>query len=690
MSLRYVFLFTGIFAACAASHSFAADDLMVEVTKGNLQAPTPSRLYDQPANPFAGSLTGPSIAQTQAEFARIPGAVDVVPAEHYSKKYATGMKEILSATPGVFVQQRYGEEMRLSIRGSGISRGFHLRGITLLQDGVPINLADDSGDFQEIDPLTTRYTEVFKGGNGWQYGSSSLGGAINVVTPTGYTAIAPNNFVSEFGSYDTYREHMSVARVLGKTDFYAAVTGLKSHGWREQSAQEKGRFNGNIGYRLSDTAETRFYMGYNVLDQQVPGTLSLRNALDNPRMAPAANKTGNQQRNIRSVRMANKTTFLLGNKILDLGLYTAIKDLFHPISIVVDQESQDFGAFARMSGNTQIGTHKNSYHVGLHAKAGHVDALVFTNVGGSRGVQTGDGDQLSQQIDLSLENQFYLQPDVALVGGAQLIHATRDFTNNLNAAANANKDYNSLNPKIGMIWDVAPSAQIFTNVSRSSETPTFSELVQTTVVGFVPLELQRAWTGEIGTRGNRGNLAWDLTAYHSRIKGELLNFTVGAGIPAATFNADTTVHQGLEMGVDWKFSPAFTLRQIYNLNDFRFRNDVQYGNNRIAGAPVNQYRAELRYQPQEKWSVTPNAEIVPDGGWADHRNSLRAPGYAVFGVNAAYTVKQGVEFYLDGRNLLDKRYVSNYSTITDAATAGTAIFYPGEGRSVYGGVKVAF
>jgi iron complex outermembrane receptor protein len=685
---KKLYLLAGSFVVIMAQPVLA--EPMVEVTKGRLESPVPSRLYDQPTNPFAGSLTAPSIAQAQAKFARIPGAVDIVPAEQYSKKYATGMKEILSGTPGVFVQQRYGEEMRLSIRGSGISRGFHLRGITLLQDGVPINLADDSGDFQEIDPLTTRYTEVFKGGNGWQYGASSLGGAINVVTPTGYTAIEQNKIISEFGSYDTYREHASVARVIGKTDFYAAITGLKSHGWREQSAQEKGRFNGNVGYRLNDNAETRFYLTYNNLDQQVPGTLTLRQALDTPRMAPTANKTGDQQRNIRSVRMANKTTFQFANKVLDVGLYAAIKDLFHPISITLDQESQDYGAFARLSGNTQLAGYKNSYNVGLHAKAGHVDALVFTNIGGSRGVKTGDADQLSQQIDLTLDNQFYLQPDVALIGGIQLIHATRDFTNNLNVAANDQKDYNALNPKLGVIWDASPDTQLFANVSRSSESPTFSELVQTPIVGFVPLDPQTAWTIEMGTRGNRGDIAWDLTAYHSRIKDELLNFTVAGGVPAATFNAGDTIHQGLEMGVDWKFTPQLTLRQIYNLNDFHFRNDAQYGDNRIAGTPPHQYRAELRYQPNETWSVTPNAELVPNGGQIDHRNSFRAPGYAVFGVNASYKIKEGVEFYVDGRNLLDKRYVSNYSTVTDAAVANMAVFYPGEGRSVFSGLKVAF
>jgi iron complex outermembrane receptor protein len=49
-------------------------------------------------------------------------------------------------------QPKWGDDTRLSIRGSGLSRNFHLRGVQLYMDGIPINTADGYGDFQEIDP----------------------------------------------------------------------------------------------------------------------------------------------------------------------------------------------------------------------------------------------------------------------------------------------------------------------------------------------------------------------------------------------------------------------------------------------------------------------------------------------------------------------------------------------------------
>ena len=55
-----------------------------------------------------------------------------------------------------------------------------------------MNYADGGGDFYQIDPRYYRSIEVLKGGNALSAGSSTLGGAINFVSPTAYTAIAPN------------------------------------------------------------------------------------------------------------------------------------------------------------------------------------------------------------------------------------------------------------------------------------------------------------------------------------------------------------------------------------------------------------------------------------------------------------------------------------------------------------------
>jgi len=129
---------------------------------------------------------------------------------------------------------------------------------------------------------------------------------------------------------------------------------------------------------------------------------------------------------------------------------------------------------------------------------------------------------------------------------------------------------------------------------------------------------------------------------------------------------------------------------VWTFNDFRFRHDRQYADNRIAGLPPHVLRTTLAYARPEGHFVKPVLDWVPQGASADYANTLRANAYFTLGLEAGMTVAPGVAVFLDARNLTDKRYVSDLGTITDARRTGSAVFYPGEGRSVYVGTRVTF
>ena len=65
-------------------------------------------------------------------------------------------------------------------------------------------------------------------------------------------------------------------------------------------------------------------------------------------------------------------------------------------------------------------------------------------------------------------------------------------------------------------------------------------------------------------------------------------------------------------------------------------------------------------------------------------------GTEAFWIPAVLSLVSAGSNYIDARNLTDKRYVTDFSTVTDARTANTAVFYPGDGRSVFAGVRFAF
>jgi iron complex outermembrane recepter protein len=640
------------------------------------------------------SLTVPNNTSAEQAIKKVAGGVGLVKAEDFQDRYALTLQDSLRYQAGVFAQKRYGEELRLSVRGSGLSRGFHLRGINLLQDGVPFNLADGSGDFQEADMLAMQRIELFKGANALQYGTATLGGAINMVSKTGVSDEG-DMLRLEAGSFNTYRVNVASGRNYGDADAFISLSGLSTGGYRVHDDQENLKLNANYGKKISDNVETRFYLNGNIINQDLPGTVSRFNALNNPKRANPLVIRDDQQRDIRSIRFSNKTTFKVGDDDkINVGAFVNNKDLFHPITgIVLDQESLDYGAFANGEGEYGLSGYRNAYRLGVNAQIGEVAAKVFRNVRGSRGVLTGDAEQSAENIALYGENYFYVIDNLALITGGQLNFAKRDFTDFQSSRRDDEENYLGFNPKIGALYELSEGLQFFTNLSRAYEPPTFSELTQSGTTAFIPLNPQKAWTVEVGSRGERGLASWDISLYRAWLNDEMLQFTPSVGIPAATFNSGDTIHQGLEaaIGLDLAqdlFADADLLswRGSYTYSDFHFVDSRQYGDNVIAGQPKHFVQTELRYDHSDGWHIAPNLEFA-SRATVDFANTLETPSYAVLGLGAGYEITPNFSLFFDGRNLLDRNYISTFSTIVNQRANGD-VFFPADGRAFFGGVRI--
>ena len=640
----------------------------------------------------------PVVAETRARLSRTPGAVAVVSAESYASRHAPNLADVLRDVPGVYAQKKWGGDVRLSIRGSGIGNASHNRGTLLAQDGIPFNEADGFGDFQLIDPLIARYTEVYKGGNALRFGGALLGGAVNLVTPTGRTAAQENLIRIDGGSWGTARGHVAMARVSGDRDAFAAVTGQAADGWRDQSQTRSQHASLNIGQRLGEDREVRLIVSGGYVHQQIPGSVTLEQALTDPTAANPGNRTLNYQRDFGSVRTTLQTRWRLNDEtVFEGGVYGTWKDLDHPIFQVIDQQSRNYGAFGRFDWTGRAFGRAADAYYGVYVRAGDLDANRWVNLAGSRGAHTAKSRENARALDVFAEGRLFVTERLAVVAGGSFGRAERDYQSYALPGVpttfdlTTGKNYEWFSPRIGLLWQDEDGAQAYANITRSVEPPNFSSLSPTTQ-GFRPLEPQEAVTVEAGVRGRRGVFTWDVAAYRAHLDNELLNFIPNAalGIPAATFNAGPTIHQGIEAGLDWRFAPQWRLRQSWTWSDFRFDGDKAYRDNRLPVVPEHLYRAELRYDHPSGWFVAPGVDWSAVDTWVDHENTLKAPAYAVASLNAGWAFDNGVSLFIDARNLFDEAWISNFSAVTDARTASTAVFYPGEGRSVFVGISRGF
>jgi iron complex outermembrane receptor protein len=640
----------------------------------------------------------PIVGDARQRLSQTPGAVSVISQESYVRREALALDDMLRDAPGVYAQRKWGGDVRISIRGSGVGNASHNRGLLLAQDGVPLNEADGYGDSQAVDPLLTRYVEVYRGGNALRFGGALLGGAINMVTPNGKTAGFENQVRLDGGSYGLARQNLQFARRSGAWDVFVAGTNQKGQGYRPQSQQNIQFGALNIGRSFGRDREVRLIVNGSSIDQEIPGALTWPQFKANPRQPAPANYASDQGRNQRGVRTSLRTTWRLSDStVFEGAVYAAWKDLNHPIFQVIAQESRNYGAFGRLQWDGQVGGLRADGYAGVWLREGDLDSHFYSNIKGARGALQSISYQNAGASDVFGEGRLFVTERLALVAGATWGTARRDYVSvavpGIGSTFNlkASKDYDWVAPRVGVIWQDDHGTQVFANLTKSVEPPNFSSMTPTNV-GFAPVQAQEAWTAEVGARGRRGPFTFDVTLYRARLDKELLQYTpasAGGSVPAATFNADKTIHQGIEAALDWRLARGLRLRQSYTWSDFRFDGDADYGDNRLPIVPEHFYRAELRYEHPAGWFLAPSVEWSASDIWVDYANTTRAPSYAVLNLNAGWTVNDRVSVFVDARNLTDKAYVSNVQAFVKA-NAASAADWPGDGRSVFGGVTVAF
>jgi iron complex outermembrane receptor protein len=681
--------------AAAASFSF----IPTALAQSSNALPTITIEAERPAAGPSGSLTVPTPEQARTDIQRTPGGVAIVRTEDYrTTTPAVTIKDILDYVPGVFVQPKWGEDSRLSIRGSSLSRNFHLRGVQLFMDGIPINTADGYGDFQEIDPTAYRYVEIYKGANALRYGAASLGGAINFVTPSGRDAPLAA-FSVDLGSFGFARTQAQSAGHNGAWDGFITASAQRADGFRDHSEGHSFRGSGNVGYRITPDIETRFYLNANSIRQDIPGTVTKFSALNTPRTAAANNLLLDQQRNIDSVRFANKTTARFGNTTVEVGAFGVDRHLMHPIFQWLDYQYDDYGVFGRVTDDRHLGAFRNRFIAGVNVHNGRIDNRQFANLpGAQKGALMSSSIDRAKNTSVYLEDSLFVLPNVAVIGGTQFIHATRSRQDRFlsNGDQSGATEFNLWSQRAGLLWDIDPTWQAFANISRSAEIPSFGESSSfpAPVIPFTAIRPQRATTYEIGTRFRRPDLFWELTGYRANIKDEFLCLYSVFGNCNVT-NADRTVHRGLEaaLGVAL-FSNILSaaeadrlwLQFAYTFNDFRFDGDRSFGNNQLPGAPRHFLRAELLYKHPSGYFFGPNVEWVPESYFVDSANTLKTESYLLWGLKAGYDNGEWFSAYIEGRNLGNRKYIASASII-DRANPTLPLFEPGTGLGVFGGVR---
>lgn len=714
---------------------------------------SPAQVAIEPApDPEPESVNPPQAEQQQERFLRRPGAETVVPIAGKEPGRLSNPGDALSAVPGVFVTERGAASSAfLSMRGSDIgSEGSRNgRGVRAYLDGFPLGRTEAGLTNQLIDMSAADYLEVYRGGNSLRYGAIATGGALNFVSKTGRSAPGTAVTVSggSFGNIQTQLEH---GGSQGAFDWYLQGNTFKNDGYLLHTEEENYRFSGNIGWRPNANVESRTFFAVGQTNMDMGDSIPLSDLETQRRGVAGWSTYYNGRLDFDYQRLANRTTIRDGNTTYELGAYflnTALDHLPVPMAGIIDYAWKDAGVSGRIEHKTALAGLPTELVAGVRVgyTAGDFDRFRHLNEGRDKGQQIYDWDFSSWLVESYAESAIEVLPRVRLFTGLQGVYTTRvlddDYTGGAVPAVNPtgsppqyhnppqpgrtadllayDRDFAALNPKVGVNWEHARNHFLFANVTRSYEVPSgadFANVFAMHGAAAPELEAQSAWTWEAGIRGGWERFQYDLTLYHMELRNEILTRCGNTPPLSCTsshtvaFNADRTVHDGIELGVRAvPFIDAFTHGDsiftsfVWNYTDFRFDDDPVFGNAELPVIPEHQLFAELGYRHPSGFFGSVNVRYMGERRTTFDNSGGEAfvvPDYTLLGAKVGWQAPdRSVSVFLEGRNLTDEAYVADFAATPTvlrtspspvAPSVSSPSVRPGDGRAFYGGLTVRF
>ncbi len=399
-------------------------------------------------------------------FGALPGGVALVTQEEMPQTANLTASQALRLVPGVVVQDFFGgnDQPRIQIRGSGLQQNPVERGILMLQDGLPLNRADGSYIVGFANPRQASSIEVYRGYMANRLGANVLGGAINLVSPTGSAQPGLSGVVSggSFGQFGAAGQAgFSTEGIDGL--FHADYSGRD--GFRDYNSSRRVSVGGNVGYQISDTVKTRIFAGYTDLGFDVAGPLTKAGLNADPRKVHtgptmqggvAVNPGPNV---IRDKPRREASQFLIGSRttaefdahLIDVVLgYTYTDDMFRfPVSSGVrTTEGGDFTGVLRYAYRPDEAAPLPLFESTAQYSIGSADRENYINESGAKGDKFGESKLDATTLSLNAGFNIPIREKVTLSPSVAYSRATRDNDDTYGPSTRPWIMYNGMNPSV--------------------------------------------------------------------------------------------------------------------------------------------------------------------------------------------------------------------------------------------------
>jgi iron complex outermembrane receptor protein len=493
--------------------------------------------------PISGETVVITASKYEQQLADIPSSVNLITRQDLQIRNIITIDEALKYVPGITMNAS-----QINIRGSsGYSRGVGTR-VMFLLDGIPIL----TGDTREIsyDVVPTHQierVEIVKGAGSALYGSSALGGVVNIITKD--IGQSPSYYFKLYGGlhsksiYDSWnwsRSHQPYSGASGHLSRFYNNVGIQlggaydyDGGYRQNT--RRNRYTGSGKFQWSPSSQHQLTLTGTYMNQERENFLYWDGV--NRALQPPTNQLGDEVNSTRYYLTGNYRYILENNQLLNvrgIWFHNRFKDNIASTDSPGNQSTSN-----NLNAEIQYVTQFDSYSIvtGLEGTNNQIkDSNIF-------GIHSGTNFAGYLQIEGKVIGNF------GITAGMRLDYFEMDSVDS----------ESQMNPKLGLTYSPVKNTTLRSSLARGFRAPSLAEVFTSTVTGGFEIISNTELRPEKSTYFEVGinhlfhqRVILDLAYFHTRLEDLIEADFLPTGqvqfqnITAATINGiETTVSSQL-------------------------------------------------------------------------------------------------------------------------------------------------
>ena len=650
-----------------------------------------------------------SVTVTRADEAQgsVPQAITVVTGDAIQFGQRRDLlSESLRGTPGLFIENRRNYSLSGGVNAAirAPMLGFDMRGVAILQDGIPMTTADGTTQPTNIDLGSAGRIDVVRGPSSVLYGNSA-GGVISIQTEFPSSARLLVEPDVQVGSYGYDRLQVKLGGTSGRFSYLANVSRMSVEGFRDNSAAEVRRANVVLRHVVSPNTELRGVL--NLFDQpfgKSASTLNEADARNDPTSVRGLAFTQGWSEEAQQGQYGLTVEHAFGeNRVLRATGWGGWRSVWNPIPFrLIDLGRNAGGLRTEFNASSQLADRALTWTAGIDLSFQRDDRVEYTNGGvPPGGTRTTEGTRLLAQDESVNSFAPFVQTHLTIDNRWSVTAGVRYDYFDFRAADRFPEDgdqsggqtLDAVSPMAGITFAATPEVNLYANFATAYQTPTTVELSNqpSGEGGFNDqLKPEDLRSFEIGARGEVPDtlVRFEAAVYFSTLDNAFVELQ-RPDEQTYFANAAASSRNGLELLVNWEAAPSLDAYASYTYQNFTFdRFDSggdNFSGNKEPGAPPHQFFLGANFANEVSGFRASGQLRSVSEYFVNNANTASNWSYTIVDLRAGWDGQWNgytVQPFIGIENLFNQRY--NSSTIPNAF--GNRYYEPSPGREFFVGI----